>query len=234
MEELNKPHFVPEKRLPPYLHLLTTVVAIPTSTQNGCHHTYIYSKRLPPYLHLLKTVAAIPTSTQNGCRHTYIYSKWLPPYLHLLKTVAAIPTSTQKKRRERFPIHKIRRINGGRGSQTGRKVLRIGGNTFYDWKNRILMKIPEFKRSGIGIIAEFCGIPSGFPNQDHGRGGPVQDLSNFQMALIPFLSDLTCSTHSPHDILKVRKKIDHNLHIGRVKRDIHVFGGCSFGFFVGF
>jgi hypothetical protein len=27
------------------------------------------------------------------------------------------------------------------------------------------MKIPEFKRSGIGIIAEFHGIPSGFPNQ---------------------------------------------------------------------
>jgi hypothetical protein len=36
-------------------------------------------------------------------------------------------------------------------------------------------------------------------------GGSVQDLSNFQIALIPFLSNLnlTCSTHSPHDILKV-------------------------------
>ncbi len=32
------------------------------------------------------------------------------------------------------------------------------------------MKIPEFKRSGIGIIAEFCGIMSGFPNQAI-RGG---------------------------------------------------------------
>ena len=40
-----------------------TVAAIPTSTQNGCCHTYIYSKWLPPYLHLLKTVAAIPKST---------------------------------------------------------------------------------------------------------------------------------------------------------------------------
>ncbi len=30
------------------------------------------------------------------------------------------------------------------------------------------MKIPEFKRSGIGIIAEFRGIPSGFPNQVDG------------------------------------------------------------------
>jgi hypothetical protein len=27
------------------------------------------------------------------------------------------------------------------------------------------MKIPEFKRSGIGIIAEFRGIPNRFPNQ---------------------------------------------------------------------
>ncbi len=32
-------------------------------------------------------------------------------------------------------------------------------------KNWILMKILEFKRSGIRKIAEFRGIPSGFPNQ---------------------------------------------------------------------
>jgi hypothetical protein len=28
------------------------------------------------------------------------------------------------------------------------------------------MQIPEFKRSGIGLIAEFRRIPNGFPNQD--------------------------------------------------------------------
>jgi hypothetical protein len=28
------------------------------------------------------------------------------------------------------------------------------------------MKIPEFKWSGIGLIAEFCRIPNGFPNQE--------------------------------------------------------------------
>jgi hypothetical protein len=67
--------------------------------------------------------------------------------------------------RERFLIHEIGRINGGRGFRTGKNVFRIGGNTFYDRKNKILMKIPEFKRSGIGLIAEFCGIPNGFPNQ---------------------------------------------------------------------
>ncbi len=27
------------------------------------------------------------------------------------------------------------------------------------------MKILEFKMSGIGLIAEFCRIPNGFPNQ---------------------------------------------------------------------
>jgi hypothetical protein len=43
-------------------------------------------------------------------------------------------------------------------------VFRIGGNTFYDRKNIIPIKIPEFKRSGIGLIVEFCGIPNGFPN----------------------------------------------------------------------
>ena len=47
-------------------------------------------------------------------------------------------------------------------------MFRIGRNTFNDRKNKFLMKIPEFKRSGIGLIAEFRGIPNGFPNlEDH-------------------------------------------------------------------
>jgi hypothetical protein len=66
---------------------------------------------------------------------------------------------------ESFPIHEIGRIDGGRGFQPRGNVFRIGRNTFYNWKNKILMKIPEFKRSGIGLIAEFYGIPNGFPNQ---------------------------------------------------------------------
>ena len=70
------------------------------------------------------------------------------------------------KWQECFPIHEIGRINGGRGFRIGGKVLRIGGNTFYNQKHKIPMKIPDFKRSGIGIMAEFRGIPSGFPNQD--------------------------------------------------------------------
>ncbi len=70
------------------------VAAIPTSTQNGCRHTYIYSM---PVAAIPTPVATIPTSTQNSCRHTYIYSKRLLPYLHLLKAVAATPTSNFKK-----------------------------------------------------------------------------------------------------------------------------------------
>jgi hypothetical protein len=135
------------------LHLLKTVAAKPTSTQRGCRQTYIYSTRLRPNLHLLKTAAAKPASTQNGCRQTYIYSKQLPPNLHLLK-----------KRQQGFTINEIGKINSGRGFQTGSNVLRIGRNIFYDWKNKIWIKIPEFKRSGIRIIAEFCGNLSGFPN----------------------------------------------------------------------
>jgi hypothetical protein len=27
------------------------------------------------------------------------------------------------------------------------------------------MRIPEFKRSGIGLIAKLHGVPNGFPNQ---------------------------------------------------------------------
>jgi hypothetical protein len=52
----------------------------------------------------------------------------------------------QKKRREHFPMHKNRSIDGGRGFQTGKNVLQIGGNTFYDRKNEIQIKIPEFKK----------------------------------------------------------------------------------------
>jgi hypothetical protein len=44
-------------------------------------------------------------------------------------------------------------------------MLRIGRNTLYDQKNKIPMRIPEFKRSGIGLIVEFRRIPNGFPNQ---------------------------------------------------------------------
>jgi len=60
-------------------------------------------------------------------------------------------------------------------------------------------------------------------------GGPAQDLSNFQMAPIPILSVLTCSTSSPHDILKVSKKIDHNLPVGRSN-----VTSLIRGFFMGF
>ncbi len=66
--------------------------------------------------------------------------------------------------RERFLIHEIGRINGGRGFRTKKNAFRIGRNTFYDRENKIPMKIPESKRSEIGIIAEFRGIPNGFPN----------------------------------------------------------------------
>ncbi len=41
----------------------------------------------------------------------------------------------------------------------------LAGTDFTIGKIKILMKILEFKRSGIGIIAEFRGIPSRFPNQ---------------------------------------------------------------------
>ncbi len=44
-------------------------------------------------------------------------------------------------------------------------MFKIGRNTFCDQKNKNPMKIPEFKRSGIGLIAEFRGILNRFPNQ---------------------------------------------------------------------
>jgi hypothetical protein len=65
-----------------------------------------------------------------------------------------------------FRFMKSEELMAGEDSERTRgNVFRIGGNTFYDRKNKIPMKNPEFKRSGIGIIAEFRGIPNGFPNQ---------------------------------------------------------------------
>jgi hypothetical protein len=52
----------------------------------------------------------------------------------------------------------------GEDSKMEKNVFWIGGNTFYDRKNKIPKKILESKRSEIGVIAEFCGIPNGFPN----------------------------------------------------------------------
>ncbi len=66
-----------------------------------------------------------------------------------------------------------------------------------------------------------------------GVGGPAQNLPNFQIAPMPFLSVSTCSTRSPHDILKVKKN-DHNLPVGRVERDIVDLGGFTHGFLTRF
>jgi hypothetical protein len=91
--------------------------------------------------------------------------------------------------RECFLIHEIGRIDGGRGFQTGENVFQIGRNTFYDQKNTIPMKILEFKRTGIGIIAEFRRILSGFPNQackQHRRLLQCQAQQKLENAAIHF------------------------------------------------
>jgi hypothetical protein len=63
-----------------------------------------------------------------------------------------------------FQFMKSEQLMAGEDSEPEKNEFRIGGNTFYDRKNKIPMKIPESKRSKIEIIAEFCGIPNGFPN----------------------------------------------------------------------
>ncbi len=74
-----------------------------------------------------------------------------------------------------------------------------------------------------GAVLDFSFVwvqTSGESAQTHLVGGPAKNLSNFQIAPIPILSVLTCSTSSPHDILKVLRKIfDHNLPVGRDKPD---------------
>jgi hypothetical protein len=144
--ERSTPHFVPEKWLLPYLHLLNA----------HCCHTYIYSTPIPPYLHPLNACPAIPSSTQCLSHHTYIYSMPIhiystpvPPYLHLLTACCCY---LKKRRRERFLIHEIRRIDGGRGFWTGRNVFRVGGNTFYDRKIKFRWKFRSSKGPELELL----------------------------------------------------------------------------------
>ena len=62
-------------------------------------------------------------------------------------------------------------------------------------------------------------------------GGPAQDFTNFQMVSIPILSVLTCSTGSPHDILKV-KKMTITFSLGRPNMAIVFQVGLDFGGFL--
>jgi hypothetical protein len=103
----------------------------------------------------------------------------VPPHLHLLnacphlpKACPAIPTPTQRllpiSKKEGWNVFRFMKLEEsmvGEDSKPAVTCSNFGGNTLYDWKNKILMKILDFKRSGIGIIPKFCGIPSGFPNQ---------------------------------------------------------------------
>jgi hypothetical protein len=60
---------------------------------------------------------------------------------------------------------KLEELIAGEDSKPEERCSELAGTHFMIGKNKIRMKIPEFKRSGIKIIAEFCRIPSGFPNQ---------------------------------------------------------------------
>jgi hypothetical protein len=65
----------------------------------------------------------------------------------------------------------------GEGSKLAGTCSELAG-THFKVQKKIPMKIPEFKRSGIRIIVEFHGIPSGFPNQGSSLGDthPSQEL----------------------------------------------------------
>jgi hypothetical protein len=53
----------------------------------------------------------------------------------------------------------------GEDLEPEKKVFRIGGNTFYDQKNKIPMKIPEFKRSRIGLSRNSAEFQTNFPTK---------------------------------------------------------------------
>jgi hypothetical protein len=75
-------------------------------------------------------------------------------------------------------------------------MFRIGENTFYDQTNKIPMKVPEFKRSGIRLIAEFRGIPNGFPNQVQQQVLQMR-FDNYNLANAPELVSLQAAKKFP-------------------------------------
>jgi hypothetical protein len=60
---------------------------------------------------------------------------------------------------------KLEELMAGQDSEPAGTCYELEGTNFMIRKIEIPMMIPEFKRSGIRIIAEFCRVPSGFLKQ---------------------------------------------------------------------
>jgi hypothetical protein len=56
-------------------------------------------------------------------------------------------------------------LMAGEDSESEETFSELAGTHFTIKEIKFEMKITEFKRSRIGLIAEFCRIPNGFPNQ---------------------------------------------------------------------
>jgi hypothetical protein len=67
--------------------------------------------------------------------------------------------------RKVFQFIKLEESMAGEDSKLEEMCSELAGTHFTIRKNKILMKVPEFKRSKIGFIAEFSGIPNGILNQ---------------------------------------------------------------------
>ncbi len=74
-------------------------------------------------------------------------------------------------------------------------------------ENKIRMKIPEFKRSGIGLIVEFHGIPNGFPNQEADNSGSTTNGGRgfIVRAMISqhYVAKVGCSLYNGIDLASV-------------------------------
>jgi hypothetical protein len=66
--------------------------------------------------------------------------------------------------KKKFRFMKLEESMAGEDSKPEGMNSELAGTNFTIRKKNP-MKIPEFKRSGIKIIAEFRRIPNGFPNQ---------------------------------------------------------------------
>jgi hypothetical protein len=95
-------------------------------------------------------------------------------------------------------VHEIGRFDGGKVFKNRGNMFRFSGNMFYDQKNNIPIKNPARNiRSGIGIVAKFCGILSRFPNQARQQGILIETVDWFSSCAGKFVAKKSVSVINP-------------------------------------
>ncbi len=96
---------------------------------------------------------------------------WCVEYQNLM------PLATDKYSENIFRFMKLEEKMAGEDSEPETMCSELAGTHFIIGKKNP-MKIPEFKRSGIGLFAEFHGITNGFHNKAQNRVNKLTGMGN--------------------------------------------------------